>query len=180
LVCLVTKETSTSKIIYFIGHQIKFANLLGFSQKKMEAYLFSLVLRQGIIKYYETPWINFFHKSTIVLSIETLTFIIFYYFYQSYAMFLYSVYCYFCLLHTVVTLYYWQKYLINNTPFQEGVSRIYSMFTVLILFIGFRSYIYQHIIIDMLVLIIEGLAVFNKRTVIGLSFKLLLTNLTYD
>ena len=144
----------------------------------MIVYTLSLIFNRGIEHFYERPWISFFRRNTIALIVETLLLIIIQYIIPEHIALFYTVYSYICLLHPALLMYSWQKMLPVNSVLGQKIRLIYLGFLLLIAVIGFRNFIYQHLVIDLILVVIGFLEVYQNREKLLITLRLIYSNLT--
>lgn len=144
----------------------------------MLTFICSLVFETSITHYYEGPWIDFFQQNIKLLIVETITVILLNYFLSEQVKLLYNIYCYIYLLRSVFILYRCQQYMAFNTALQTKFNQINRGFIGFTILLGFRNFIYRHILIDIISLLIGVVVCYKKRAIIRNAIKLIYSNLT--
>lgn len=145
----------------------------------MFTFICSLLFETGISRYYEKPWVDFFGQNTRLLILETIfVFILNYFLPTKHVKLLYSIYCYIYLLRTVYVLYSCQEYISFNEALRIKLAKINRGFIGFTILIGFRNFIYGHVIIDILSILFGAIVCYRKRLIIKNAIKLIYSNLT--
>ena len=73
-------------------------------------------------------------------------------------------------------LYFWSKSC--NKTIKQYVVKIYHGLIFVSIISGFRNFIYQHIIIDIILLILFSILIYQKHKIIIFAYKAIFMNLT--
>lgn len=157
---------------------------------KILKYIASRLFNKTLNYYYEQPWNDYFYRNTFFLIIETiivlflLTIMKNIHFFSNiedktaiyYTKLLYDIYCYITLLHTVLMLYFWSNSC--NTTIKPYIANIFIATLSLSIITGFRTFIFQHSIIDIILLLGFCVIIFNKYKLFVIAYNAIYTNLT--